>query len=142
MSVQYTAIFHGCKNDNFQIIFFYIFLIFAQNIDCGHTLEPPQRGPSKPHFFYIKVGCKGVFVTRTCFRDVVGKIDNIAAWCTNNGANGSTFSTVDIGIPSVPVLKPRTHAMLVSNQNKTFISFKRKENIHKSEDGPDCTVSQ
>ena len=42
MSVQYTAIFHGCKNDNFQTIFFYIFLIFAQNIDCGYTLEPPQ----------------------------------------------------------------------------------------------------
>ena len=66
-----------------------IFLIFAQNIDCGYTLEPPQLGgsneypqsmflsknkknvyPCKPQFYYIKVGCKGVFVTRTCFRDV------------------------------------------------------------------------
>ena len=28
--------------------------------------------PFKPHFYYIKVGCKGVFVTRTCFRDVMG----------------------------------------------------------------------
>ena len=88
MSVQYTAIFHGCKNDNFQMKFFDIFLIFAQNIDCGYTLEPPQRAvltsthnlcfgaklekyvnPSKPHFFYIKVGCKGVFITRTCYPD-------------------------------------------------------------------------
>ena len=42
ISVQYTAIFHGCKNDNFQMKFFDIFLIFAQNIDCGYTLEPPQ----------------------------------------------------------------------------------------------------
>ena len=42
MSAQYTAIFHGYKNDNFQIIFFVIFLIFAQNIDCGYTLEPHQ----------------------------------------------------------------------------------------------------
>ena len=42
MSVQYTAIFHGCKNDNFQMKFFDIFLIFAQNIDCGYTLEPPR----------------------------------------------------------------------------------------------------
>ena len=42
MSVQYTAIFHGCKNDNFQKKIFDIFLIFAQNIDCGYTLEPPQ----------------------------------------------------------------------------------------------------
>ena len=23
----------------------------------------------KPQFYYIKVGCKGVLVTRTCFRD-------------------------------------------------------------------------
>ena len=41
MSVQDTAIFHRCKNDNFQMKFFYIFLIFAQNIDCGYSLEPP-----------------------------------------------------------------------------------------------------
>ena len=40
--MQYTAIFHGCKNDNFRLILFYYFNIFAQNIDCGHTLEPPQ----------------------------------------------------------------------------------------------------
>ena len=25
--------------------------------------------PCKPQFYYIKVGCKGVFVTRTCFHD-------------------------------------------------------------------------
>ena len=25
--------------------------------------------PAKPQFYYIKVGCKGVFVTRACFRD-------------------------------------------------------------------------
>ena len=31
----YSA-FHGCKNDNFQLIFFDYFLIFAQNIDCGY----------------------------------------------------------------------------------------------------------
>ena len=39
MSVQYTAIFHGCKNDNFQMKINDIFLIFAQNIDSGtHNL--------------------------------------------------------------------------------------------------------
>ena len=42
MSVQYTAIFHGCYNDNFQMKIFDIFLIFAQNIECGYTLDPPQ----------------------------------------------------------------------------------------------------
>ena len=25
--------------------------------------------PCKPQFYYIEVGCKGVFVTRTCFGD-------------------------------------------------------------------------
>ena len=42
MPVQYTAIFHGYKNDYFQMKNCNIFLIFAQNIDCGYTLEPPQ----------------------------------------------------------------------------------------------------
>ena len=40
--VQYTAIFHGCKNDNFRLNFFDYFHIFAQNIYCGYTLEPPH----------------------------------------------------------------------------------------------------
>ena len=30
MSVQYTAIFHGCKNDNFQMIFFIFFLFLLK----------------------------------------------------------------------------------------------------------------
>ena len=40
--MQYTAIFHGCKKDNFQMKNCDGFLIVAQNIDCGYTLEPPQ----------------------------------------------------------------------------------------------------
>ena len=30
-----TAIFHGCKNNNFQMKNCDVFLIFAKNIDCG-----------------------------------------------------------------------------------------------------------
>ena len=56
--MQNTAIFHGCKNYNFQMIFFYIFLIFAQNIDCGYTLEPPQRDYKKMNPGYFVVDCK------------------------------------------------------------------------------------
>ena len=33
--MQYTGIFHGCKNVNFRMKFFNTFIIFAQNIDCG-----------------------------------------------------------------------------------------------------------
>ena len=34
------------KNENFQIKIRIFFLISAQNIDCGYSLEPPQRGGS------------------------------------------------------------------------------------------------
>ena len=69
------------KTENIQIKNSDIFLISAQNIDCGYSLEPPPRGGSNeyplsmflsrnkktnvhpckpPQFYYIKVGCKGV----------------------------------------------------------------------------------
>ena len=32
------------KSANFQLKILDIFLIFAQKIDCGYTLEPPRRG--------------------------------------------------------------------------------------------------
>ena len=71
--------FHHQKPENFQIKNFDIFHISAQNIDCGHSLEPPRRCgsngyphsmflsrnkknnvyPCKPQFYYIKVGFKG-----------------------------------------------------------------------------------
>ena len=90
--MQYTAIFHRCKNVNFQIKKCNIFLNFAQNIDCGYTLEPlseavltsthnlcfrAKKGkngyPCKPQFYYIKLGCKGVNTSQTCYHD--GKFD-------------------------------------------------------------------
>ena len=42
MSVQYAAIAIFDKNDNFYMKSCDIFHIFAQNIDCGYTLEPPH----------------------------------------------------------------------------------------------------
>ena len=35
--------------ENFQIKFFDIFHISAQNIDCGYSLEPPRRGSSNEY---------------------------------------------------------------------------------------------
>ena len=46
MSMLYTAIYHDCKNDNFKMKKCDIFLIFAQNIDRGYTLEPSYLGGS------------------------------------------------------------------------------------------------
>ena len=82
-----TEIFLALKIENFQHKNFDIFLIFAQNIDCGYTLEPPWRGGSNeytlcfgakirkvgipPHtpVFLYKSGFKGVFIALTCFPD-------------------------------------------------------------------------
>ena len=73
------------KQKKFHWKNFDIFLIFVQNIDCGYTLEPPRRAvltstrnlcfgskinrytPANPQFVYIKVGFKGVYISRTCF---------------------------------------------------------------------------
>ena len=48
-SMQINGIFHGCKNDNFQMKDFKFFLIFAQNIDCVYTLEPAHWGGSNEY---------------------------------------------------------------------------------------------
>ena len=37
------------KNENFQIKYFDIFHISAQNIDCGYSLELPRRGGSNEY---------------------------------------------------------------------------------------------
>ena len=45
LPMQYTE-----TVENFQLKTFDIFLlIFAQNIDCGYTLEPPRRGGSNEY---------------------------------------------------------------------------------------------
>ena len=49
MSVEYSVIFHGCKNGNFQMKKNDIFFMFAQNIDRGYALEPPQWGGSNEY---------------------------------------------------------------------------------------------
>ena len=49
MPMRYTEIFKAVKNENFQWKFLDIFLIFAQNKDCGYTLEPPRRGGSNEY---------------------------------------------------------------------------------------------
>ena len=42
MPMLYTAIFHGCKTDNFQMKNCDVFLFLLYNIGCGYTLEPPH----------------------------------------------------------------------------------------------------
>ena len=47
--MQYTEIFSAVKIENFTRKNFDIFNIFAQNIDCGYSLEPPRRGGSNEY---------------------------------------------------------------------------------------------
>ena len=42
-------IFSPIKIEHFHGNIFDIFLIFAQNIDCGYTLEPPRRSGSNEY---------------------------------------------------------------------------------------------
>ena len=42
------------KNENFQIKNSDIFLISAQNIDCGYPLEPPRRGSFNEYTVFEK----------------------------------------------------------------------------------------
>ena len=77
--VQIYWKFYHQRNEKFQIGNSDIFHISAQNIDFLYLLEPPRRGgsneypqsmfwaeikknvyPSKPQFYNIKVGFKGV----------------------------------------------------------------------------------
>ena len=46
---KYIEKFKHQKNENFQIKNSDIFHISAQNIDCGYSLEPPQRGSSNEY---------------------------------------------------------------------------------------------
>ena len=41
--------FLALKIETFQLKIFDIFFIFAKNIDCGYTLEPPRRGGSNEY---------------------------------------------------------------------------------------------
>ena len=59
MPMQLTKVFKLVKMKIFSRYFFYI---FAQNIDCGNTLEPHRRGGSNQYpqsMFWSKKGFRG-----------------------------------------------------------------------------------
>ena len=71
--MQYTQIFSAGKIEN-SIEYFYIFLIFAQNIHIDtHNLcfgaKIRKIGTPLHTQDYIKVGFKGSYILRTCFLD-------------------------------------------------------------------------
>ena len=42
--------------------------------------------PCTPQFYYIKVGCKGVYITRTCFHDVIQLAVSVATTVNFTGS--------------------------------------------------------
>ena len=94
--MQYTAMLHGCKKGLFSDDFFKSFLSEAvltstHNL-CFRAKIRKDVYPCKPHFYYIKVGCKGVFVTRTCFRDEkhFRLPPSVVCFMSFNAINGNT----------------------------------------------------
>ena len=72
--MQSMEIFLALKIENFQLKMFDIFLIFAQNIDCGYTLEPPLRGGSNE--YPQSMFCEAVLTSthNLCFGAKIRKI--------------------------------------------------------------------
>ena len=107
--MQYTAIFHSCKNVHFQMICLIYFSCFYSKhwlwvhvrtafseavLTSTHDLCFGAKirknvYPCKSQFYYIKVGCKGVFITRTCYPDDTHSTDNdkMIKACDANFAN-------------------------------------------------------
>ena len=88
LPMQYTEIFSAVKTENFTRKKLDISYIFAQNLHCGYTLEPPHRGgltsthnvcfgskirklgiPLETPVVPYKIGVQGLYITRTCFLD-------------------------------------------------------------------------
>ena len=71
--------FSGVKIENYIQKMFDIFNIFAQNIDCGYSLEPPHLCfeaklrkigiPLCTQVLPYKIGVQGVCISRTCYPD-------------------------------------------------------------------------
>ena len=70
MSMQYTAIFHGCKNGYFSdeknMIFFFCskhrskaVLMSTHDLSCRTKYEKKNVYPCKPQLYYLKVGYQG-----------------------------------------------------------------------------------
>ena len=62
LPMQYTFFYSAVKIENFVGKKCDIFLIFAQNIDCGYMLEQHRRGGSNEYVPTIYVSEQNVFL--------------------------------------------------------------------------------
>ena len=67
----YTIMFHGCKYNDFQVKICDIFIISEAVLTSTHNLcfrakIRKNEYPCTLQFYYVKVGCDGEYITRTC----------------------------------------------------------------------------
>ena len=109
-----------------------IFLISAQNIDCGYSLEPPHRGGSNEYpqsMFWAEIRKKvRFFIWKVSFFD--GKIFSIFEWvCFRNGSKARSriyatsnvytlFSRSDLLTKSMRTFFPLTVENIFSGDEK------------------------
>ena len=60
MPMKYTEIFSAVKIENLQLKIFSIFLVFAQDIDCGYMVEPPRLTSTPNLCFGAKIRKTGI----------------------------------------------------------------------------------
>ena len=75
--------------------------------------------PCKPQFYYIKVGCKGVFVTRTCFRDVLYQDSHYANMPMQYAAKTKKYCLIFQNLCFI--------GLLFSNKKNAFVSLINSE---------------
>ena len=50
-------------------------VLLSTHNQCFRAKIRKNEYPCKPQFYYLKVGCKGVFNTRTCYPDEAQDVD-------------------------------------------------------------------
>ena len=125
-----------------------MFHISAQNIDRGYSLEPPHRGgsieyphsmflsrnkknnvyPSKPQFYCIKMGFKGVNIIEACLRGHpcrCSQLNTFILWCPiiMLEYNGGPYQTSPMQYTRYHVLARRSPYNTIDSKR---ISLKRR----------------
>ena len=72
---------------------FHIFLVSAQNIDCGYSLEVLNVGGFSGHFFSYFLNLFKLFclVVATCMSDLVHNVEAIHGLCKLLTVSGNLF---------------------------------------------------
>ena len=78
----------------------------------------------KPQFHYIKVGCKGVFVTRNCFRDEQISLHAHNMLCkTRNTVNAAAYEHTRYDHVRQIMATPFNHLLFLPSTNTALVDL-------------------